>query len=102
MGNHAVRGGCKSKRMLARHRTTNWSSYNVLRIKRGSLAIRLDTEMTRIALPGGGPGCPAMVSNAAIRFCLMIEVLFKFLVRQTTGMVANWLKLANLDRAIPD
>ena len=31
-----------------------------------------------------------------------IKVLFKLALRQTTGMVASLLKLANLDWAVPD
>jgi len=41
-------------------------------------------------------------SDAAIRFCLTIKVLFKLALRQTTGMVASLLKMANLDWAVPD
>jgi hypothetical protein len=33
--------------------------------------------------------------------CLMIKVLFKLPFRQTTGMVANLLTMAGLDRAVP-
>ncbi|MBP0485214.1 IS5/IS1182 family transposase, partial [Sagittula sp. M10.9X] len=35
-----------SKPKPARYRTTNWSTYNAARRKRGSLLIWLDTEMT--------------------------------------------------------
>lgn len=34
--------------------------------------------------------------------CLTSKVLFKLPLRQTTGMVAGLLKMANLDRAVPD
>ena len=56
----------------------------------------------------GGPGQPAVFSDAAIQFCQPIKVLFKLVAmvaplvratmatRQTTGMVASVLKLANL------
>ena len=43
-----------------------------------------------------------MFSDAAIQFCLTIKVLFKLPLRQTTGMVASLLKLANLDWRVPD
>jgi hypothetical protein len=36
-------------------------------------------------------------SDAAIRFCLTIKVLFKLPLRQTSGMVASLLKMAGLD-----
>jgi hypothetical protein len=41
-------------------------------------------------------------SDTAIQFCLTIKVLFKLPLRQTTGMVASLLKMANLDWAVPD
>ena len=43
-----------------------------------------------------------MFSDTAIQFCLTIKVLFKLPLRQTTGMVASLLKMANLDWAVPD
>jgi len=86
----------------ARYRTTNWSSYNAALRKRGSLLIWLDKEMAWLAPHDGGPGRPAVFSDAAIQFCLTIKVLFKLPLRQTTGMVASLLGLANLDWAVPD
>jgi hypothetical protein len=62
----------------------------------------LDKDMTWLAPPDGSPGGPAVFSDAAIQFCLTIKVLFKLPLRQTTGMVASLLKLANLDWAVPD
>ena len=38
----------------------------------------------------------------AVQFCLTIKVLFKLPLRQTTGIVASLLKMANLDWAVPD
>ena len=83
-----------SKPSPARYRTTNWSSYTASLRKRGSLLIWLDREMTWLAPPDGSPGRPAVFSDAAIRFCLTIKVLFKLPLRQTTGMVASLLKMA--------
>ncbi len=91
-----------SKPSPARYRTTNWSSYTASLRKRGSLLIWLDKEMTWLAPPDGGPGRPAVFSDAAIQLCLTIRVLFKLPLRQTTGMVASLLKLAYLDWAVPD
>ncbi len=91
-----------SKPTAARYRTTNWSSYTASLRKRGSLLVRLDKEMTWLAPPDGSPGCPAVFSDAAIQFCLSIKVLFKLPLRQTTGMVASLLKMADLDWAAPD
>ena len=91
-----------SKPSPARYRTTNWSSYTASLCKRGSLLIWLDKEMTWLAPPGGSPDRPAVFSDAAIQFCLTIKVLFKLPLRQTTGMVASLLKMADLDWAVPD
>jgi len=91
-----------SKPSPARYRTTNWSSYTASLRKRGSLLIWLDREMAWLAPPDGSPGRPAVFSDAAIRFCLTIKVLFKLPLRQATGMVASLLKMADLDWAVPD
>lgn len=91
-----------SKPTPARYRTTNWSSYTASLRTRGSLLIWLDKEMIWLAPHGGRLGRPAVFSDTAIQFCLTIKVLFKFPLRQTTGMVASLLKMANLDWAVPD
>ena len=86
----------------SRYRTTNWKQYNAALKARGSLSIWLDKGMTWLAPPDGRPGRPAVFSDASIRFCLTIKVLFKLPSRQTTGMVASLLKMAELDWAVPD
>ena len=91
-----------SKPSPARYRTTNWSSYTAALCKRGSLLVWLDKGMAWLAPPDGSPGRPAVFSDAAIQFCLTIKVLLKLPLRQTTGMVASLLKLANLDWTVPD
>ena len=91
-----------SKPSPARYRTTNWSSYTASLCRRGSLLIWLDKDMTWLSPHDGSPGRPAVFSDAAIQFCLTIKVLFKLPLRQTTGMVASLLKLADLDWAVPD
>jgi hypothetical protein len=91
-----------SKPSPALYRTANWSSYTASLRKRGSLLIWLDKETSWLAAHDGSPGRPAVFSEAAIQFCLTIRVLFKLPLRQTTGMVASLLKLADLDWAVPD
>ena len=91
-----------SKPSPSRYRTTNWSSCTASLRKRGSLLIWLDKGMTWLAPPDGRPGRPAVFSDASIRFCLTIKVLFKLPSRQTTAMVASLLKMAELDWAVPD
>jgi hypothetical protein len=91
-----------SKPSPARYCTTNWSSYSASLKKRGSLLIWLDKQMIWLAPPDGGPGRSAVFSDAAIKFCLTIKVLFKLPLRQTTGRVASLLKLADLNWAVPD
>lgn len=58
--------------------------------------------MSWLAPPDGKPGRPAVFSDAAIQFCLTIKVLFKLPLRQTTGMVVSFLKMANLDWTVSD
>ena len=91
-----------SKPIPARYRTTNWSDDNAALRKRGSLLIWVGKEMTWHAPHEGRPGRPAVFSNPAIQFCLSIKVLFKLPLRQTAGMVASRLRLAELDWPVPD
>ena len=58
--------------------------------------------MTWRAPRDGSPGGPAVFSDAAIQFCFTIKVPFKLPFRQTTGMVASLLQMADLDWAVPD
>ena len=62
----------------------------------------LDKEMTWLAPHDGSPGRPSVFSDTAIQFCLTIKILFKLPLRQTTGMVASLLNMAELDWAVPD
>ncbi|SFP20002.1 Transposase DDE domain-containing protein [Paracoccus pantotrophus] len=50
----------------------------------------------------GRPGRPPVFLNAAILFCLSIKVLFTLPLRQAAGMVSRLLRLAGLDRPVPD
>jgi len=81
---------------------TNWSGYTSPLRKRGSLLIWLGKDMIWLAPHDGSPGRPALFSDSVIQFCLTIKVLFKLPLRQTTGMVASLLKMAELDWALPD
>ena len=91
-----------SKPSPARYRTTNWSSYNAVLRKRGSMLIWIDEDMAWLAPHEGCPGRPPVFSDAAIQFCLSVKVLFKLPLRQTAGMVASLLRLAGLDWPVPD
>ena len=66
------------------------------------MLIWLDKDMIWLAPHDGSPGRPALFLDAAIQFCVTIKVLFKLPLRQTTGMVASLLKMADLDWAVPD
>lgn len=61
----------------ARYRTTNWSSYNASLRKRGSLLIWVDKDMAWRAPRDGRPRRPAVLSDAAMQFCLSTKILFK-------------------------
>ena len=86
----------------ARYSTTNWKSYNKALKQRGSLLIWLDKDMSWRGPKTGGNGRPAVFSDAAIQFCLMVKVLFGLPLRQTTGMVESILSMAGLDWPVPD
>ena len=86
----------------ARYRTANLSSYTASLRKRGSLLIRLDKEITRLAPHDGSPGRPPVFSDAAFQFCLSIIVLFMLPLRQTAGRVTSLLRLAGLNWPAPD
>ena len=100
--NRCGKKGCMTKPLPARYRTTNWSGYTAALRKRGSVRIWLDKDMTWLAPHDGSRGRPAVFPDAAIRFCLTIKVLFKLPLRQTTGMVASLLKMADPDWSVPD
>ena len=85
-----------------RDRTTYWKSYNDALKQRGSLLIWLDKEMVWRAPKAGSNGRPPVFSDGAIQFCLMVKVLFGLPLRQTTGMVASILSMAELDWPVPD
>lgn len=86
----------------ARYRTKNWKSCNDALKRRGSLLVWLDRDMVWLAPKAGRPVRPPVFSDAAVQFCLMVKVLFGLPLRQTTGMVASILKLADLDWPVPD
>lgn len=85
-----------------RYRTTNWKTYNAALKKRGSLLIWLDKDMSWLGCKTECNGRPPVFSDAAIQFCLMVQVMFGLSLRQTTGMVASILSMAGLDWPVPD
>lgn len=85
-----------------RYRTTNWKTCNAGLKKRGSLRIWPDKDMVWLAPKDGREGHPLVFTDAAIQFCLMMEVLFGLLLRQTTGLAARILEMADLDGPVPD
>jgi hypothetical protein len=62
------------------YKTLNWPEYNRALKRRGSLTIRLDTDMSWAAQPAGKQGRQPVDSDAAVQTCLTKKVLF--------GMVA--------------
>jgi hypothetical protein len=60
--------GGMNKPSAARYRTTNWPSYTAAPRKCGSLLIRLDKEMTWLALHDDSYGRPSVFSDSAIQF----------------------------------
>lgn len=85
-----------------KYKTRNWAEYNLSLKKRGSLSIWFDPEMAWEAAPSGRRGRQQAYSDAAIKACLTLKVLFGLPLRQTTGFIASLLKLVGLDWSVPD
>lgn len=83
-------------------RTTNWRADNAALKERGSLRIWLDPQMEWLAAPSGRRGRPAIVSDAAMQICLMLNELYGLPLRQATGLMASLLTLARLDWPVPN
>jgi len=84
------------------YKTRNWPADNAALKRRGSLTIWFDPAMTWEAAPIGKRGRQPADSDAAIRTCLTMKVLFGMALRQTTEFVESLLRLIGLDRAVPD
>ena len=80
----------------------NWPAYNEALRRRGSLTIWFDPEMAWEAAPTGKRGRQPSYSDAALRTCLTIKVLFGMALRRATGFVESLLRLMGLDWAVPD
>ena len=85
-----------------KYKTTNWSSYNDSLKRRGSLSIWFDPEMVWVPPPSLRRGRQQNFSDAAIRACLTLKVLFGLPLRQTTGFMQSLLLLIGLDWVVPD
>lgn len=84
------------------YKIKNWRAYNEALKRRGSLTIWFDPEMTWEAKPTGKRGRQPIYSDAAIKTCLTMKVLFGMALRQTTGFVESLLQLSGLDWSVPD
>ena len=94
--------GSSSSWWVGRYKTSNWAEYNAALRQRGSLSIWFDPSMKWEAAPNGRHGCQQKFSDCAIQTRLMLKVLFRLPLRQTTGLVASLLELAGLDWNVPD
>ena len=74
-----------NKSSPARYRMMFWSSYNASLLKRDSLLIWVDKELTWRVPRESRPGRPSVFSDAATQFCLSIKVLFKLPRPQTAA-----------------
>ena len=81
------------------YKTRNWPEYNKALKRLGSLTIRFDPALTWEAAPIGKRGRLPDHSDAAIRTCLTMKVLFGMALRQTTGFVESLLRVTGLDWA---
>ena len=87
---------------VERYKTSNWPEYNAALCRRGSLTIWFDPSMQWEAEPNGRHGCQQKFSDCAIQTCLMLKVLFRLPLRQTTGLVASLLELVGLNWDVPN
>ena len=62
----------------------------------------LDADLQWQAPASGRPGRPAMLSDAAIQFCLTLKCMFGLGLRQVTGLAESLIKLARLGWGVPD
>ncbi|SUZ32535.1 hypothetical protein ROE7235_02296 [Roseibaca ekhonensis] len=83
-------------------KTRTWPAYNEALKRRGSLTIWFDPAMTREATPTGKRSRQPDYSDAAIKTCLTMKVLFGMALRQTTGFVESLLRLIGSDWAVPN
>jgi hypothetical protein len=74
---------------LPTYKTKNWSECNQALKQRGSLSIWFDAKMVCDETPSGKRGRQQAYSDAAIKACLTIKVLFGLPLRQTTGFVES-------------
>ena len=83
-------------------KTRNRPTFNAALKRRGSLTIWFDPAMIWEAALTGKRGRQLDCSDAAIRTCLTMKVLFGLALRQTTGFVESLLRLIDLDWAVPN
>jgi hypothetical protein len=62
----------------------------------------LDESRQWLDKPSGKRGRSPRFSDAAIQYCLSIKCLFSQPLRQALGMMQSLLRLAKLDRPVPD
>lgn len=85
-----------------KYKTRNWPLCNTALKQRGSLSICFVAEMEWRPPATGKRGRQRAFSAAAIQVCLTMKVLFGMPLRQTTGFVESFLRLADLDWKVPD
>lgn len=84
------------------YKTRNLQAHNEALKQRGSLKIWFDPDLVWVPPPTGKRGRQSQYSDAAIQTCLTMKVLFGMALRQTTGFVESFLRLVDLDWAVPD
>lgn len=77
------------------YRTTNLPDDNAALSKRSLLLIWLDPEMQYLAARTSKRDRQPVFTDAAIQACVTLKAVFGLSLRQTTGMVASLLELAN-------
>ena len=91
-----------SRPNIPTYKTLNWPAYNKALKRQGSLTVWFDPDMVWAAKPTGTRGRQPVYSDAAVRTCLTMKVLFGMALRQTAGFVESLLCLIGLNWDVPD
>jgi hypothetical protein len=89
----------------AKYKITNWSKYNDSLVKRGSLSIWIDANLEKewtVEEKSGKKGRSVYYSEKAIETALSLKYLFNLPYRQTEGLLASIIELAQLSIDTPD
>ncbi|RZI73748.1 MAG: hypothetical protein EOP13_10780 [Pseudomonas sp.] len=77
----------------ARYRTTNWPAYKASLKRRGSLIVWLHSKLKWQSPLSDRVDRSAVLNDAAIHLCLILNCMFGLDLRQATGLTESLLKV---------